>query len=129
MRECQELGGCESGHAKITGAGRLSAGHVIHAVGPVWRGGAHGERELLAGCYTQAITLAAEHGCRVVALPAISTGVYGYPLQAATEAALTATTAALVVHPEVVEARFWLFDETAYEAFAVALASLSVIGG
>ena len=80
LRECRELGGCEPGRAKITGAGRLAARYVIHAVGPVWRGGGHGERELLAGCYTEAIALAVEQGVRRVALPAISTGVYGYPL-------------------------------------------------
>src|SRR6266849_10007453 len=78
LAECRELGGCATGDAKITGAGRLAARHVIHAVGPVWRGGGEREGELLASCYTRAIELAAGHGCRAVAFPAISTGVYGY---------------------------------------------------
>ncbi len=124
LRECRALSGCEPGRAKITGAGRLAARHVIHAVGPVWRGGGHGERDLLAGCYTEAIALAAEHGVRRVALPAISTGVYGYPLEAAAEVALTATAAALDAYPVVLEARFWLYDATARAVFVVAVASL-----
>jgi O-acetyl-ADP-ribose deacetylase (regulator of RNase III) len=122
LLECRELGGCETGRAKITGAGRLLARHVIHAVGPVWRGGKDGEGGLLASCYVEAIALAAEYDCRRVALPAISTGVYGYPLGLAAEVAIRATCRALDAHPSVQEARFWLFDETAYEAFAVALA-------
>jgi O-acetyl-ADP-ribose deacetylase (regulator of RNase III) len=121
LRECSELGGCEPGRAKITGAGWLAARHVIHAVGPVWRGGGERERELLAGCYAEAITLAAEHSVRRVALPAISTGVYGYPLEAAAEVALMATAAALNAHPAIWEARFWLYDKTAYEAFTAAM--------
>jgi O-acetyl-ADP-ribose deacetylase len=124
LLECRELGGCETGRAKITGAGRLSARHVIHAVGPVWRGGTDGEGELLASCYIEAITLAAEHDCRRVALSAISTGVYGYPIVLAAEVAIRATTRALDAHVSVQEARFWLFDETAYVAFSGALAAV-----
>src|SRR3954451_8651023 len=78
LRECRLLGGCATGDAKITGAGRLPAKHVIHVVGPVWHGGDQGEPEALAACYRRAIELAAGHGDRRVALPAISTGVYGY---------------------------------------------------
>src|SRR5829696_4912293 len=76
VAECRLLGGCEPGDAKITGAGRLPVKHVIHAVGPIWHGGGHGEPELLAACHRRAIELAAAHDCRVVAFPAISTGVY-----------------------------------------------------
>src|SRR5436853_674909 len=83
LEECRELGGCETGDAKVTGAGQLAARFVIHAVGPVWRGGAQGEPELLAACYLRSIELAAERHCRRVAFPAISTGVYGYPLEQA----------------------------------------------
>jgi O-acetyl-ADP-ribose deacetylase len=121
LAECRRLGGCRTGDAKLTGAGKLPARHVIHAVGPVWRGGGGGEPEALAACYTRAIELAAEHGDARVALPAISTGVYGYPLEAAAEVAIRATGEALDAHPEVEEARFWLFGEPAYTAFEAAL--------
>jgi O-acetyl-ADP-ribose deacetylase (regulator of RNase III) len=121
LEECRTLGGCETGDAKITAAGRLQADHVIHAVGPIWRGGGDGEPALLASCYRRAIELAAEHGCRRVAFPAISAGVYGYPLARAAEVAIDATRAALADHPEVHEARFWLFDRRAFDAFAAAL--------
>jgi O-acetyl-ADP-ribose deacetylase (regulator of RNase III) len=121
LEQSRALGGCDTGDAKITGAGRLPADHVIHAVGPVWRGGGEGERELLASCYRRAIELAAEHGCRRVAFPAISAGVYGYPLAQAAAVAIDATRAALEDHPVVQEARFWLFDREAYDAFAAAL--------
>ena len=94
---------------------------MIHAVGPVWRGGGDGEPELLASCYRRAIELAAGHGCRRVAFPAISAGVYGYPLDDAASVALAATAAALADHPEVEEARFWLFGDDAYDAFTRAL--------
>jgi O-acetyl-ADP-ribose deacetylase (regulator of RNase III) len=87
----------------------------------VWRGGGEGEPELLASCYRRAIELAAEHGCRRVAFPAISAGVYGYPLEQAAEVALRATAEAMERHPEVDEARFWLFDQRAYDAFDAVL--------
>jgi O-acetyl-ADP-ribose deacetylase (regulator of RNase III) len=94
---------------------------IVHAVGPVWRGGDAGEAELLASCYHRSIALAAERGARTVALPAISTGVYGYPLAQAADVAIAATAAALAEHPGVEEARFWLFDERAHAAFGAAL--------
>jgi O-acetyl-ADP-ribose deacetylase (regulator of RNase III) len=122
LEECRRLGGCHTGEAKITGAGRLPVRHVIHAVGPVWRGGDHGEPELLASCHRRAIELAAQHGDTKVAFPAISTGVYGYPLDLAAAVAIEATAHALDDHPEIDEARFWLFGDAAYEAFAAALA-------
>ena len=121
LEECRTLGGCETGDAKITGAGRLPVRHVIHAVGPVWQGGEDGEPELLDSCYRRAIELAAAHGCARVAFPAISTGVYGYPLDAGAAVAIGATRAAMERHPEVSEARFWLFGDRAYEAFEAAL--------
>ncbi len=116
--ECRSLGGCATGDAKVTGAGRLPVDRVIHTVGPVWRGGGEGEAELLASCHRRAIELAAEHGCRRVAFPAISTGVYGYPVDRAARVAVEATTDALDAYPVVDEARFWLFDARAHEAFA-----------
>ena len=121
LRECRLLGGCETGEAKITGAGRLPVRHVIHAVGPVWSGGDRGEAELLARCHRRAVELAAQHGCARLAFPAISTGVYGYPLEAAAAVAIRATREALERHPAVEEARFWLFGDDAYRAFEDAL--------
>ena len=121
LEECRPLGGCDTGDAKITGAGRLPVDHVIHAVGPVWHGGDRGERELLASCYRRSIELAAGHACARVAFPAISTGVYRYPLDEAAATAIAATRAALEAHPEVQEARFWLFGDDALRAFTDAL--------
>ncbi|GGL87488.1 macro domain-containing protein [Pseudooceanicola nanhaiensis] len=107
LEECRGLGGCETGRAKITGGHGLPAHHVIHAVGPVWHGGGQGEAELLAGCYRSAMDLAEAAGCRTVAFPAISTGVYGYP----------ATAAAAVA---VATLRDWLAGREGYEVTLVA---------
>jgi len=120
-QECRLLGGCETGEAKVTGAGRLAASHVIHAVGPIWRGGGAGEAELLASCYRRSVELAERCGARTIAFPAISTGTFGYPLERAARIALDATRAALAEHSGIVEARFWLFDQRAHEVFRAAL--------
>jgi len=88
LAECRTLGGCETGSAKITGGHDLPARHVIHAVGPVWHGGGQGEAALLASCYRTAMDLAEEAGCRSVAFPAISTGIYGYPAADAAQVAV-----------------------------------------
>lgn len=117
LDECRLLGGCQTGEAKITGAGQLDASYVIHTVGPVWRGGSAGEAALLASCYRRTIGLAADHECRRVAVPAISTGVYSYPLNEAAHVAVNATADALEAHPTVIEARFWLFDQDSYDTF------------
>jgi O-acetyl-ADP-ribose deacetylase (regulator of RNase III) len=121
LEECRELGGCQTGDAKLTGAGKLPVRHVIHTVGPVWRGGSQGEPEALASCHRRAIEVAASAGDARVAFPAISTGVYGYPLDLAASVAVAATREALEEHPSVEEARFWLFGEDAYRAFEAAL--------
>jgi O-acetyl-ADP-ribose deacetylase (regulator of RNase III) len=121
LEECRELGGCQTGDAKLTGAGKLPVRHVIHTVGPVWRGGSQGEPEALASCHRRAIELADSAGDARVAFPAISTGVYGYPLDLAASVAVGATREALEEHPSVEEARFWLFGEDAYRAFEAAL--------
>lgn len=88
LEACRALGGAKTGEAKITPGFRLPARFVIHAVGPVWRGGGEGERELLASCYRNSLRLAKEHGVESIAFPAISTGVYGYPIREATEVAV-----------------------------------------
>lgn len=87
VAETSTFGGCPTGEARISGAYKLPARYVIHAVGPRWRGGNHGEAELLASAYRNSLRLAAAHDCRTVAFPAISTGIYGYPLEAATRIA------------------------------------------
>jgi len=124
LEECRLIGGCPTGEVRVTGAGRLGARCIIHAVGPVFAGGARGESELLGSCYHAAIEAAAAHGCATVALPAISTGAYGYPLDGAAAVAVGAVDAAMRAHDTVREARFWLFDERAYGAFTVALEAL-----
>src|SRR6476646_11048371 len=95
LEECRLLGGCATGDAKATSGGRLPARHVIHAVGPIWHGGADGEAELLASCHRRAIELADELGCRSGAFPAISTGAYGYPVELAAPVAIETTKTAL----------------------------------
>ena len=111
LAECRMLGGCATGDARITRGHRLPARWVIHAVGPVWHGGGQGEAQLLAACYRRAIELAAQHGVRTIAFPAISTGVYGYPKQQAARVAVAAVHAALAVHTGIEEVVFCCFSE------------------
>src|SRR5213082_365155 len=89
--ECRMLHGCATGQAKITRGYRLPARYVIHTVGPIWRGGTHGEPELLASCYRESLTLAVAHDFRTIAFPAISCGVYGYPVADAARIAIETT--------------------------------------
>ncbi len=93
LAECRTLGGCPTGQARITRGYQLPARHVIHAVGPVWRGGEHGEPQALASCYRESLALAVAQGLRSIAFPSISTGVYGYPPKAAAEVAHAAVKA------------------------------------
>jgi O-acetyl-ADP-ribose deacetylase (regulator of RNase III) len=113
--------GCPTGSAVISGAGELPARHVIHAVGPVWHGGGDGEAELLAGAFRRSLELARDHQCQSVALPALSTGAYGYPLADAAQVAIVAAVAHLAVESSPGVVRFVLFDAPAYQAFADAL--------
>jgi O-acetyl-ADP-ribose deacetylase (regulator of RNase III) len=116
--------GCPTGSAVITSAGNLPARYVVHAVGPAWQGGQSGEPDLLAGAYRTALHLAAEHNCKSVALPAISCGIYGYPVDLASQIALRVTTRFLEQDPTIELARFVLFGEGMYGAFAHALDKL-----
>ncbi|MDP3515202.1 MAG: O-acetyl-ADP-ribose deacetylase [Sulfuritalea sp.] len=95
LQECRLLGGCDTGDARLTRGYRLPARHVIHAVGPVWRGGSSGEAELLASCYRRSLALAASHGLHSIAFPGISTGIYGYPVELAARLAVSTVRSAL----------------------------------
>ncbi len=99
LEECRALGGCETGEAKITHGHDLPARWVIHTVGPVWRGGGHGEDDLLARCYRSSLALALKRGLRSIAFPSISTGAYGFPIARASAIALRETTRVLNEHP------------------------------
>ena len=116
--------GCPTGSAAISSAGNLKARHVIHAVGPRWRGGQKGEAELLAAAYRRSLELAVEHNCRSLALPALSTGAYGYPMDQAARVALQTAIDFLRQHGKPERVRFVLFDAGAYGAFAAALEEL-----
>jgi O-acetyl-ADP-ribose deacetylase len=118
LAECRTLGGCRPGEAKATAGYRLHARHVLHTVGPIWHGGGQGEPETLAACHRNALALADELGCTSVAFPAISTGVYGYPVEAAAEIAVGATLDALAAHPRIELVRFVLFNDEAEAAYA-----------
>ncbi len=107
---CRRLGGCETGAAKITKGYRLRALHVIHTVGPIWRGGDEGEAELLASCYRSSLELADAHALASVAFPAISTGLYGYPLPTATEVAVDTVVETLPRLRSVEQVIFVCFD-------------------
>lgn len=125
LEECRRLGGCATGDAKITTAGNLPARFVIHTVGPVYRDGKAGEAELLASCFRQSIEVAEEHGLRSLAFPAISCGVYGYPISQAAPIAIESVRAALERTRSVKLARFVLFSEADYSTFEEALNALS----
>jgi O-acetyl-ADP-ribose deacetylase (regulator of RNase III) len=124
LAECRKLGGCSTGDAKITKGYRLPARHVIHAVGPVWRGGRGGEEEALASCYRRAIELCAAGRLTSVAFPAISTGVYRFPADRAADIAVKTTSEALAAAPSLARVIFCCFSEPSARLHAVALASL-----
>lgn len=119
LQECRGLGGCPTGEAKLTRGYRLPARFVIHTVGPVWHGGTRGEAALLASCYRRSLAAAAAHGAATVAFPGISTGVYGYPKEAAARIAVATVRAAVAALPSITEVIFCCFsadDLALYEA-------------
>ena len=120
-RECAKLGGCPTGGARITGGYRLPAKHVIHTVGPVWHGGGQGEDALLAACYRNNLDLARDHGLASIAFPAISTGVFGYPLERATRIAVETVRVWLAGTSDFERAVFAVFGEAAERAYRAAL--------
>jgi O-acetyl-ADP-ribose deacetylase (regulator of RNase III) len=120
LEECRGLDGCPIGQARITKGYKLPARYVIHTVGPVWRQGSHDEAELLASCYRQSLSLAAQYGCETVAFPAISCGVYGYPLDQAARVSLDATCKFLKSGDLPALVRWVMFDEAAYDAWLAA---------
>ncbi|ACF00324.1 Appr-1-p processing domain protein [Rhodopseudomonas palustris TIE-1] len=122
LAECETLGGCETGDAKITRGYRLPARHVIHAVGPIWHGGGHGEDAALASCYARALQLANEHELSSIAFSAISTGVYGFPPERAAPIAVRTTLDALRSATSVTRAVFCCFSPASAELHRVALA-------
>jgi O-acetyl-ADP-ribose deacetylase len=128
LAECRRLGGCATGEAKITKGYRLAARHVIHTVGPVWRGGRHGEPELLANCYRACFRIARSEGLRTLAFPAISCGVYGYPVDEAAGIALRETVAELKRNKAIEQVIFACFDESVHEAYQRKARRLAEIG-
>jgi len=123
LAACRDLNGCPTGEARITGGYQLPAKYVIHTVGPVWRGGQQGEDELLASCYRSSVALAVEYGCRSMAFPGISTGVYGFPLERAASIAVETLRDVLAQASSFSKVLLVAFDEGAYGVLQRALAN------
>ena len=117
LAECRALGGCEPGEAKITRGYLLPARFVIHTVGPIWRGGKHGEAQTLANCYRNSLQIAVENEINTIAFPAISCGAYGYPIEGAAQIALETTREFLAASREPAKVIFALWDGNVYEAY------------
>jgi O-acetyl-ADP-ribose deacetylase (regulator of RNase III) len=120
-KACHALGGCSTGQARITKGYLLPAKYVIHAVGPIWRGGNKGEPKLLASCYHESLKLALENNIKTIAFPALSCGVFGYPILKAAIIAIKETANFLELHEEIMSAYFVCFDDSVYEAYKEAL--------
>jgi len=125
LEECRGLGGCRTGEAKVTGAGRLPARYVIHTVGPVWHGGNRGEPELLASAYRSSLARAEELGLHSIAFPSISTGAYGYPMEQAAGLALATVVEHLRSGSKLERVIFVLFGQRALAVYEAALAELA----
>src|SRR5687768_1626941 len=124
LEECRTLGGCPTGQARITRGYQLPAKHVIHTVGPVWSGGKRGEPEFLASCYRESLKLAQAHGVQSIAFPAISCGVYGYPLDLAVRIAVRECAAFVAANPLPEKITFACFDAQALAAYEAELARI-----
>lgn len=124
MEECRKIGGCPTGQAVITTGGNLKASYVIHTVGPVYEGGNKGEAALLRSAYWESLKLASARGLKTIAFPAISTGVYSYPLAEAAGIALKTTMEYLREHQDIELVRFVLFDKGTYDVFVEVLKKL-----
>jgi O-acetyl-ADP-ribose deacetylase (regulator of RNase III) len=128
LAECRLLGGCKTGQAKLTKGYRLPARSVIHTVGPVWNGGDHNEPELLASCYRSSFALAREHGLRTLAFPAISCGIYCFPVDLAVEIATRETLAELNSGDKVEKVTFACFDDIVFGSYQRAIAKAQLAG-
>jgi O-acetyl-ADP-ribose deacetylase (regulator of RNase III) len=124
LAECRLLGGCSTGQAKITRGYRLPAKFVIHTVGPIWHGGGQGEPGLLASCYRSSLTLAIENGVRTIAFPAISCGIFGYPIEEACTIAVRETLTFLRTAPAIEKVIFACFEASVYDAYDAALSEI-----
>jgi len=124
LAECRLLHGCPTGQAKLTRGYRLPARYVIHTVGPVWSGGHHGEPELLASCYRCCFALAREHDMRTLAFPAISCGIYRFPVERAVEIAVRETSAALAQNQAIEKVLFACFGDEVYSTYLRAVEKL-----
>jgi O-acetyl-ADP-ribose deacetylase len=126
LHECRHLGGCNTGDAKLSKGYRLPARYVIHTVGPVWRGGMQGEPGLLASCYRRSLELAGKHGVRSLAFPAISTGIYGYPVALAAKLAVSTVRSMLQHYPDIQEVVFCCFSAGDLVIYEQALSATEV---
>ena len=124
LEECRRIGGCPVGEARITRGYRLPARWVIHTAGPIWRGGLHGEPELLRRCYQSCFDLADQHGLHSLAFPSISTGAYGYPVELAARIAVTETMGELRGGVSIEKVTFVCFDDRTYDEYCRILADL-----
>lgn len=124
LKECRELGGCDTGDAKLTTAGKMQAECVVHTVGPVYRDGDHGEPHQLASCHRRSLEVALDHGAKSIAFPAISCGVYGYPVGDAAKIAIQTVVQFLREREAIDLVRFVLFDEHTFRAYSEALAEV-----
>ncbi|SDF02178.1 O-acetyl-ADP-ribose deacetylase [Phytopseudomonas seleniipraecipitans] len=125
LEECRQLGGCDTGEAKLTRGYRLPARFIIHTVGPVWRSGSQGEPQLLASCYRNALRLAADNGLSSLAFPSISTGIYGYPLAQAAQIAVATVQAEIASLPGITEVLFCCFSANDLAVYQRTLAELN----